>query len=80
MESIRVMLAIVTNKDLEVHQMNFKTTFLNGNISKDIYVQRLEGFVVNDKDNMVCKFQKAFYGLKQSPNEWNHNINAYFLS
>jgi hypothetical protein len=74
------MLAIVINEDLEVHQMNFKTTFLNGNISKEIYMQQLKGFVVKDKDNMVYKFQKSFYGLKQSPNECNHNINAYFLS
>ncbi len=29
---------------------------------------------------MVCKFQKTLYGLKQSPCEWNHKINAYFLS
>jgi hypothetical protein len=28
---------------------------------------------------MVCKFQKSLYGLKQSPHEWNHKINAYFL-
>jgi hypothetical protein len=79
MESIRVMLSIVTNENLEVHQMNLKTTFLNVNISKEIYMQQLEGFMVKDKDNMVYKFQKSFYGLKQSPNEWNHNINAYFL-
>jgi hypothetical protein len=29
---------------------------------------------------MVCKFQNSLYGLKQFPCEWNHKINAYFLS
>jgi hypothetical protein len=28
---------------------------------------------------MVCKLKKFLYGLKQSPHEWNHKINAYFL-
>jgi hypothetical protein len=41
-------------------------------------MQQLEGFVVKGKENMVCKFQKSLYGLKQSPHEWNYKINAYF--
>jgi hypothetical protein len=41
-------------------------------------MQQLEGFVVKGKENMVCKFQKSLYGLKQSPHEWSHKINAYF--
>jgi hypothetical protein len=40
-------------------------------------MQQLEGFVVKGKENMVCKFQKSLYGLKQSPHEWNYKINAY---
>ncbi len=34
--------------------------------------------MVKGNENMVCKFQKSLYGLKQSPHEWNHKINAYF--
>jgi hypothetical protein len=33
MESIRVMLAVATIEDLEMHQMDVKTTFLNRNLS-----------------------------------------------
>jgi hypothetical protein len=29
--------AVVTIEDFEVHQMDIKTIFLNGNISKEIY-------------------------------------------
>jgi hypothetical protein len=28
---------------------------------------------------MVCKLLKILYGLKQSPQVWNHNIDACFL-
>ncbi len=33
--------------------------------------------MVKGKENMVCKFQKSLYGLKQSPCKWNHKIIAY---
>jgi hypothetical protein len=35
--------------------------------------------MVKGKENMVCKFQKSLYGLKQYFDEWNHKINVYFL-
>jgi hypothetical protein len=38
MKSIRYMLTVVTIEDLEVHQMNVKIAFLNGNILKEIYM------------------------------------------
>ncbi len=64
MESIQTLLVIVAIKDLEVHQMDVKTSFLNGNHLKEIYMQQPKGFVVNSKENMVCKLQKSLYGLK----------------
>jgi hypothetical protein len=33
MESIRIMLTIAIVKDLEIHQMDVKTTFMNGDLS-----------------------------------------------
>jgi hypothetical protein len=37
MESIWDVFAVVTIEDFEVHQMDIKTIFLNGNISKEIH-------------------------------------------
>jgi hypothetical protein len=39
MESIRIVFAILAIEDLEMHQMDVKITFLNGDISKEIYMQ-----------------------------------------
>jgi hypothetical protein len=64
MESIQVVLAILAIEYLEVHPMDVKITFLNGDISMKIYMQQPKGFVVKGKENMVCKFQKSLYGLK----------------
>ena len=42
--SIRMVLAIAALKDLEVHQMDVKPTFLNGDLNEEIYMEKLEGF------------------------------------
>ena len=37
--SIRMVLAIATLRNLEVHQMDVKTTFLNGDLEEEIYME-----------------------------------------
>ena len=39
-----MVLAIVDLRNLEVHQMDVKITFLNGDLDEEIYVEQLEGF------------------------------------
>ena len=55
LKSIRILLSIAACLDYEIWQMDFKTTFLNGNLEEDIYMQQPEGFVAGRKDNLVCK-------------------------
>ena len=43
--SIRLILAIVANLDLELYQMDFKTTFLNEKHDEEIYIDQPQGFV-----------------------------------
>ena len=52
--------------DLELHQMDIKTVFLNGNIDETIYIVQPEKFVSGDAKKMVCKLKKSIYGLKQA--------------
>ena len=42
--SIRLILVIVTNLDLELYQMDVKTAFLNGELDEEIYMQQPVGF------------------------------------
>ena len=69
--SIRSVLAIANQLDLEVHQMDVKTAFLNGDLENEIYMEQPEGYVGKSRPNMVCKLQKSLYGLKQSARCWN---------
>ena len=41
--SIRMVLEIFALRNLEVHQMDVKTTFLNGDLDEEIYMEKLEG-------------------------------------
>ena len=42
--SIRMVLAIAALRNLEIHQMDVKTAFLNGDLDEEIYMEQLEGF------------------------------------
>jgi hypothetical protein len=44
--------------------MDVKTTFLNGNIEKEVFVEQPDGFILHKKCTHVCKLRKALYGLK----------------
>ena len=45
----------------KLHQMDVKTTFLNGIIEEEVYIEQPEGFVVHGKESHVCKLKKALY-------------------
>ena len=36
--SIQMIIAIATLRDLEIHQMDVKTAFLNGDLNEEIYI------------------------------------------
>ena len=55
---VRSLLALANAQDLEMHQMDVKTAFLNGSLHREIYLSQPEGFVDPDKPNHVCKLKK----------------------
>jgi hypothetical protein len=66
---IRVLLSLVASHGLLVHQMDVTTTFLNGELDEEIYMEHLVGFVANGQEGMMCKLLKSLYGLKQAPKQ-----------
>ena len=50
--------------------MDVKTTFLNRNLSEDMYMTPPKGFTSKD-GSKVCKLQNSIYGLKQASRSWN---------
>jgi len=58
------LLSVTTTFDLEIEQMDVKTTFLHGDLKEKIYMTQLEHYVKKGKESMVCKLIKSLYGLK----------------
>ena len=77
--SIRVILALVAYFDLELHQMDVVTAFLNGDIDADVYMEIPEGCDEHDRNKFVCKLKEGLYGTKQGPRCWNHKINPFLI-
>ena len=77
MTSIIFLLSLVVAFDLEVEQMDVKTTFLHGDLDEYIYMKQPEGFIVKDTKELVCKIKKSLYGLKQSPRMWYQKFNTH---
>ena len=65
--SIGMLIAIASLNNMEIHHMDVKTAFLNGELDEEIYIEQPEGFVVQGQENKVCKLVKSLYGLKQAP-------------
>jgi hypothetical protein len=70
MISIRTILSVVAVEDLHLEQLDVKTTFLHGDLEEDIYRQQPQGYEVKGKENLVCRFKKSLYGVKQDPRLW----------
>ena len=51
--------------------MDVKMAFLNGNLSKYVYMTQPKGFVDPKNARKVYKLMKSIYGLKQASRSWN---------
>ena len=65
--------------NLEIEQLDVKTTFLHGELDDEIYMQQLKGFVEKGKENLVCQLTKILYGLKQAPRQWYKKFESFML-
>ena len=52
--TLRTLLAFVAAEDLELHQLDIKTAFLNGNIDEDIYLKQPPGYEEGMLRYTVC--------------------------
>ena len=90
--SIRMLNALAAVYKLEIHQIDVKTAFLNGDLEEEIYLEQPgdleeeiyleqpEGFIVPGQEEKVCRLIKSLYGLKQAPKQWHATFDKVMLS
>ena len=59
LKSIRILLAIATHYDYEIWEIDVKTAFHKGNLSKDVCLTQLEVFTPRN-GNRICKLHNPF--------------------
>jgi hypothetical protein len=76
--TLRMLLSTAAAQDLEVHQLDITTAFLNGKLDEEVWVKQPEGF---EQQSLVMKrsayrLHKALYGLKQAPRAWHSALKT----
>jgi hypothetical protein len=79
LESIRILLAYVAHYSFKLFQMDVKSTFLNGPIKGEVYVEQTPGFEDDRYPDHVYKLSKALYGLKQAPRAWYECLRDFLI-
>jgi hypothetical protein len=77
MEAIHFLLAYACSKNVKVYQMDVKSTFLNGELEEEVYIEQPKGFQLSENTYYVCKLKKALYGLKRAPRAWYSRLDKY---
>ena len=53
--------------DMELDQLDVKTTFFYGRLQEEILMVQPEGYLDLERPEHVCLLKKSLYGLKQFP-------------
>jgi hypothetical protein len=59
--------------------MDANTSFLNGEIEEEVYIEKTQGFMIHEKKSHVCRLEKDLYELKKTPRAWYASIDGYYM-
>jgi len=64
----------------ELHQMDVKTAFLNGDLYEEVFMEQPDGYVDPTYPDKVCRLLQALSGLKQAPKMWYAKLDDFLKS
>jgi len=63
-EAIRMFLTLSSFQKFKAFQMDVKSSFSNGDLEEEVYIEQPDGFILRKDPKLVCRLKKALYGLK----------------
>lgn len=78
--TLRVVLALAAQLNLDIHQLDYETAFLNGAVEEGMFLRLPEGAGATGEFNDVEPLLRALYGLKQSGRVWNKALDEDLTS
>ncbi|CAI7830707.1 unnamed protein product [Closterium sp. NIES-53] len=76
MTTLWVLLHVATQRDYELHSMDFSTTFLQGSLHEEILLRRPPGFTGTFPAGTQWSLRRPVYGLRQAPCEWHNTLRT----
>jgi hypothetical protein len=80
LNSVRLLIALAAQDGWEVHHLDVKSAFLNGDLQEEVFVEQPGGFIKPGKEHQVLRLRKALYGLHQAPRAWNAKLDKTLQS
>ena len=77
--TFHTVLNVATSRNWCLRQIDINNTFLQGNLTEEVYMRQPPGFVDPDKPHHICRLNKAIYGLKQAPRAWYVELKTFLL-
>lgn len=77
--TIRLILSIAVSSSWRITHLDVNNAFLHGDLEEEIYMRQPIGFEQGDP-TLVCKLNKAIYGLKQASRSWFITIQSALLA
>lgn len=78
--TIRLLLSLAISHGWSLRQLDINNAFLQGTLSKEVYMAQPPGFIHPFYQDHVCKLNKAIYGLTQASRAWYDELRHYLLS
>ncbi|CAI7749428.1 unnamed protein product [Closterium sp. NIES-54] len=76
MTTLQVLLHVATQRDYELHSLDFSTAFLQGSLHEEIWLRRPPGFTGSFLAGTQWSLRRPVYGLRQAPREWHDTLRT----
>ncbi|CAI7902169.1 unnamed protein product [Closterium sp. NIES-54] len=80
MTTLWVLLHVATQRDYELHSLDFSIAFLQGSLHEEIWLRRPPGFTGSFLGGTQWSLRQPIYGLRQAPREWHDTVRTTLVA